>query len=189
MKSEENVDGNTTSYVNKTDVDGVESIGISAGYNWALENNIITGLEINHQTFLHNEFNSVWHTDGTPDNLYPAEVKMKHRTDYKVKYGFTHGVRNSLLYITAGISNLKYDYHNTADDLNSRYKQLTKLDGYLFGVGGEYPYKNNISIKGEFLKAKYDPSFISSSPPNNAGNGFSNYGEDSNLKLGFVYHY
>ena len=190
QKSEERINRTTTTaYFNETDVGGAGSIGLSAGYNWALKNDIITGLEINHQTFLNNEFNSIWKVGGSVDNNYPAEVKMKHRTDYKVKYGFISSANNSLLYVTTGISNLKYNYHNTSDNLSTRYKKPVKLDGYLLGVGGEYPYKNNISIKGEFLKAKYDPSFISSSPPNNAGTGFSNYGEDSTLKLGFVYHY
>ena len=138
-------------------------LGLSAGYNWQIDENFVVGIEADINTGTSNTLDVVW--DIELDGAEGAYWKDKLNTlmTLRAKAGFV--VNKTMVYVTAGLaaadmdfSSEEYDTSENASYINTASYSGTST-GLTAGFGLEHKFGENLSFKAEYLHTTLDQKY------------------------------
>ncbi len=137
------------------------SAGINIGWNYAW-NDFIFGIEADYldadKTLKLNSGNVTYITQPAHTFQTISRVNIKHTLSLRPKLGYMW--RDSLLYVTGGLSFAKLDYRfNFSETFQNQRSSVSKSDtqkGWTIGAGMEHALNNNWSLKFEYLYSEFD---------------------------------
>lgn len=172
-------------YTAKTEPEGV-SYGVVVGYNWAVADNIMLGVEADYQ--LANEKDlTLFDYNGVPDADYPVSTELKNALSVRARAGYLFNANQTMAYVSAGYASaeLKRSYFSGAFSQSSTDRQ----DGWTAGIGIEHAPSDSLSVQVEYRYSDYGNIRVSSAEV--YGNGYTE-GQDYNqrsLNMAVIYHF
>ena len=160
------------------------SVGIDLGYNLALKNNFLVGIEAEFKSYDANK-------EGNVTDIY-GYVIQKINSSLEKKFSFLGKIGylvndKTLAYIIGGWSNaqIKRDYTN--DDLPAVVESHKSWqDGWTLGIGSEYNFYQNLTAKLEYRYTDLGSKSIYAS---NSSSTQTQNTRQNELNVGVAYHF
>lgn len=148
-------------YTQSTDPSG-GLLGIFAGYNWALDNNMLIGVEADYD--FRNADDTEFQKDaGVTDTDYPVMTDLKAAASLRARLGYLFNDK-TMGYITAGYAAAKVK--RTFNDITVPAAQSSTKwqDGWTAGIGVEHVVMDRMSLRAEYRYADYGDKTVSTDP-------------------------
>lgn len=149
----EYVSGVFDNYTQSTDPKG-GLLGVFAGYNWTLENNLLVGIEGDYDARSVDDMN-LSKLSGVSDSRYPVKTDQKAAASLRGRLGYLFNTNKSMAYVTAGYATakVKRTFHNLSTPTS---QSITKWqDGWTAGFGVEHAVMDKWSVRAEYRYADY----------------------------------
>jgi len=126
------------------------SLGLNLGYNMAMGNGLILGVQLDYQKLGNNGSNPSYTIDWTPgDELY--HVKANRQTALSARVGYDAG--NWMPYFRLGRTNVKYSELNFIPTVGPEYVYSSSFSGTVRGIGVDYKLDKNWILGAEYSDA------------------------------------
>lgn len=149
----EYVSGVFDNYTQSTDPSG-GLLGVFAGYNWALENNLLIGIEGDYDARNADDTN-LSKFSGVTDSRYPVNTDLMAAASLRGRLGYLFNANKTMTYVTAGYATarVKRTFHDTTVPAS---QSVTKWqDGWTAGIGLEHAVMDKWSVRAEYRYADY----------------------------------
>ena len=161
------------------------SVGIDLGYNLALQNNFLVGIEAEFKSYDANKEGNVTDINGNVAQKINSSLEKKFSFLGKIGYLVND---KTLAYVKGGWANaqIKRDYTNENDPTAVVESHKSWQDGWTLGIGSEYNFYQNLTAKLEYRytdlesKSIYTSNYSSTQTQNTRQN---------ELNVGVAYHF
>ena len=160
------------------------SVGIDLGYNLALQNNFLVGIEAEFKSYDANKEGNV--TDIYGYVIQKINSSLEKKFSFLGKLGYLVNDK-TLAYVKGGWSNaqIKRDYTN--DDLPAVVESHKSWqDGWTLGIGSEYNFYQNLTAKLEYRYTDLESKSIYAS---NSSSTQTQNTRQNELNVGVAYHF
>lgn len=164
------------------------SVGIDLGYNLALQNNFLVGIEAEFKSYDANK-------EGNVTDIFGNVIPLKINSSFENKFSFLGKIGylindKTLAYVKGGWANaqIKRDYTNNYTPVVESHKSWQ--DGWTLGIGSEYNFYQNLTAKLEYRytdlgsKSIYASNMVTDSSLTQTQNTRQN-----ELNVGVAYHF
>ena len=179
-------------YSYEASLDGA-SLGIFAGFNKEIKNNLIVGAEIDYSDYLDASTTTYMKQHDIVDVKYPFKTSLKESMSLRLKIGKSFNQDKTLGYLTAGFATINIE-RTYVDGYNfDSFAKTKRHEGFTIGAGIEHFISSKISLRAEYRYSDYGKVTI----PSGEGFGSTNphkYHErvryyDQSLRIGVAYHF
>ena len=161
------------------------SVGIDLGYNLALQNNFLVGIEAEFKSYDANK-------EGNVTDIY-GYVIQKINSSLEKKFSFLGKIGylvndKTLAYVKGGWANaqIKRDYTNENDPTAVVESHKSWQDGWTLGIGSEYNFYQNLTAKLEYRYTDLESKSIYAS---NYSSTQTQNTRQNELNVGVAYHF
>ena len=164
------------------------SVGIDLGYNLALQNNFLVGIEAEFKSYDANKEGNV--TDIIGSVMQKINSSLEKKFSFLGKIGYLVNDK-TLAYVKGGWANaqIKRDYTNNDTPVVESHKSWQ--DGWTLGIGSEYNFYQNFTAKLEYRYTDLGSKSIFASNTV-SGSDLSNQTQNTRqneLNVGVAYHF
>lgn len=146
-------------YTQNNDVNGSQ-LGVFAGYNWPLANNMLIGVEADYDVSNADDSNPQKDT-GTPDPRYISKTDLKATASLRGRLGYLFNNNMTMAYVTAGYATAKVKRSFTDNNLPLTQSSTDWQDGWTAGIGLEHAVMDNWSVRAEYRHSDYGDQTVS----------------------------
>jgi outer membrane immunogenic protein len=135
-------------------------LGVFAGYNWALANNMIIGIEGDYDARNADDSNFQKFM-GIPDTGYTAKTDVKAAASLRGRLGYLFNNNMTMAYVTGGYATARIK--RTFTDVEASFSQSSTnwQDGWTAGIGLEHAVMDKWSVRAEYRYADYGNKTVS----------------------------
>ena len=161
------------------------SVGIDLGYNLALQNNFLVGIEAEFKSYDANKEGNV--TDIYGYVIQKINSSLEKKFSFLGKLGYLVNDK-TLAYVKGGWSNaqIKRDYTNDAFPTAVVESHKSWQDGWTLGIGSEYNFYQNLTAKLEYRYTDLESKSIYAS---NSSSTQTQNTRQNELNVGVAYHF
>ena len=161
------------------------SVGIDLGYNLALQNNFLVGIEAEFKSYDANKEGNVTDIIGTVTQKINSSLEKKFSFLGKIGYLVND---KTLAYVKGGWANaqIKRDYTNENDPTAVVESHKSWQDGWTLGIGSEYNFYQNLTAKLEYRYTDLESKSIYAS---NYSSTQTQNTRQNELNVGVAYHF
>ena len=161
------------------------SVGIDLGYNLALQNNFLVGIEAEFKSYDANKEGNVTDIIGTVTQKINSSLEKKFSFLGKIGYLVND---KTLAYVKGGWANaqIKRDYTNENDPTAVVESHKSWQDGWTLGIGSEYNFYQNLTAKLEYRYTDLESKSIYAS---NSSSTQTQNTRQNELNVGVAYHF
>ena len=161
------------------------SVGIDLGYNLALQNNFLVGIEAEFKSYDANKEGNV--TDIIGSVMQKINSSLEKKFSFLGKIGYLVNDK-TLAYVKGGWANaqIKRDYTNENDPTAVVESHKSWQDGWTLGIGSEYNFYQNLTAKLEYRYTDLESKSIYAS---NYSSTQTQNTRQNELNVGVAYHF
>ena len=167
--------------------------GLTAGYNWLFDNDVLLGIELGVEKRNANDSRAAY-ADGIPVPNYPYRTELETSVSVMPKLGHLIANGTTLLFVTAGyeLADIKRTYTNNDWNHGAFDSASNWQGGWAGGLGVERVIKENLTAKIEYRyadlgKHNFPVGALDSDPVGHWVEKQS-YIENS-IRVGLMYHF